>query len=309
MTSLRTPTADRPFRFLAIGECMVEMAPSETAGQFRMGFAGDTFNTVWYLRQLCPNWQTPYLTRVGDDAVSGDLLAMMQSAGIDTGAIGVSSERSVGLYLISLQDGERSFSYWRDRSAARQLAADPAALAAAMDGADLIYASGITLGVLEGEGRANLLNALANARAAGATIAFDSNLRPRLWPSTKAMCDAVMDAAAVSDIVLPSYDDEVDYFGDASPQATLDRYLSAGASTVVVKNGPGEVLYQHNGVTGTYKPTAITTVVDTTAAGDSFNAGFFAGLVETGDMQTAIAQGSNVAAQVIGQRGALVQLA
>ena len=136
----------------------------------------------------------------------------------------------------------------------------------------------------------------------------DSNLRPRLWPSTDAMCDAVMEAATVSDIVLPSYDDEAAYFGDANPQATLDRYLATGATTIVVKNGPGEVLYSQGGTTGTYTPTAIAMVKDTTAAGDSFNAGFFAGLAQTGDMQAAIAQGSEIAAQVISQRGALVPL-
>ena len=308
MTTLRTPTPDQPFRFVALGECMVEMAPSEAAGQFRMGFAGDTFNTIWYLRQLCPAWDTSYVTRVGTDAVSGDMLAMMQATGINTSHIGQATDRSVGLYLISLQDGERSFSYWRDRSAARHLAADPAALSAAMAGADLIYASGITLAILEDNGRDNLLAALDTARKAGATVAFDSNLRPRLWPSTAALRDAVMAAAAVSDIVLPSYDDEVVYFGDTSPQATLDRYLATGATTVVVKNGAGEVLYQHNGSTGTYRPKAITKVVDTTAAGDSFNAGFFAGLAATGDMKQAIGKGADVAAKVISHRGALVPL-
>ena len=36
-------------RVLAIGECMAELAPSDTDGDFRLGFAGDTFNTAWYL--------------------------------------------------------------------------------------------------------------------------------------------------------------------------------------------------------------------------------------------------------------------
>jgi len=160
MTKLRPLNADRPFRFAAIGECMVEMAPAEGAGLFKQGFAGDTFNTVWYLRQLCPDWQTPFVTKVGSDSVSADLITMMQGAGIDTDHVGVSQDRTMGLYLISLKDGERSFSYWRDMSAAKQLAADAAALGAALAGADLVYASGITLAILDDSGRETLMTRL-----------------------------------------------------------------------------------------------------------------------------------------------------
>ena len=301
----RLPT-DRPLKFVAIGECMVEMAPAGEAGQFAMGFAGDTFNTIWYLKRLCPDWQAQYITRVGTDAVSDDMLAMMAEAGIDTGHVVQSADRSVGLYLISLMNGERSFSYWRDRSAARQLAADRADLDVALDGADLIYFSGITMAVLEGEGRSTLLAAIAQARANGATIAFDSNLRPRLWASTVDMCAAVMDAASVSDIVLPSYDDEVLYFGDTAPQDTLERYRKAGAGTVIVKNGEGSVLFAHGAESGSVTPQPAKDIRDTTAAGDSFNAGIFAGLAQTGDMRKAITLASDIAGQVIGQRGALV---
>lgn len=287
---------------------MVEMAPAAEPGQFRMGFAGDTFNTLWYLRQLCPQWQTPYLTRVGNDGISRDMLRMMQDAGIDTSLIGQDAARSVGLYLITLLAGERSFSYWRDRSAARQVAADPAAVSSALAHADLIYFSGISMAILEDEGRANLLAALGAARDAGAVIVFDSNLRPRLWSSEQAMCAGVTDAAAVSDMVLPSYDDEALFFKDTSPQETVARYLDLGCRSVVVKNGPGDVHYVHDGASGVVAVAQATAIVDTTAAGDSFNAGCLASLVEDGDIVAAIAKGAEVAAEVIGQRGALVRL-
>ncbi|MBT0957564.1 sugar kinase [Alphaproteobacteria bacterium KMM 3653] len=297
-----------PGRFTAIGECMVEMAPAGSSGQFQMGFAGDTYNTAWYLKQIRPEWALRYVTRVGTDAASGAMLAQMSEAKIETHHIGQSAERSVGLYLISLNDGERSFSYWRDQSAARQLADDPAALAASVADSDVIYFSGITLGILTPKARETLLETLAAARAAGKTTAFDSNLRPRLWGSETEMCDAVMHAAAVSDIVLPSYDDEASYFGDESIDATRDRYLKVGATTVVVKNGPGTVHYAHNGKLGEVSPPPVGEVVDTTAAGDSFNAGFFAGIAGAAPIEAAITLGCQVSGQVIGQRGALVPL-
>jgi len=295
-------------RVTTIGECMVELAPEQQAGLFRQGFAGDTFNTLWYLKSLRPEWTTRYFTRVGDDAVSSEMVAMMANAGIDTDHIAKDAARSVGLYLISLNQGERSFTYWRNQSAARQLGADRAALERAVEGMDLIYLSGITLGILDDAGRATLLDVLRQARAAGATVAFDSNLRVRLWPSVEAMCAAIMEAAAVSDIVLPSYDDEADFFGDADPQATIDRYLRAGAGSVIVKNGAGSVHYNHSGATGVVIPKVQSVIVDTTSAGDSFNAGFFAELGRSGDVEAAIRLACEVAHQVIARRGALVPL-
>ncbi|WP_134014652.1 sugar kinase [Litoreibacter halocynthiae] len=295
-------------RFLSIGECMVEMAPAELAGDFHMGFAGDTFNTAWYLRTLRPDIATRYFSRVGADAVSQSMLDMMSSAGVDTTFIKQDPKRSVGLYLISLKNGERSFSYWRDQSAARTLADDTALLANAMQEANLIYFSGITLAILDAQGRKTLLNALETAHANGKTIAFDSNLRPRLWNSISEMTATVMQAAAVSDIILPSYDDEADFFGDANIDATGTRYLNAGAKTIVIKNGAGAIHYIHDGISHHIEPPSISNIIDTTSAGDSFNAGFFAALDHATSIEDKILFASKIAGQVIGRRGALVPI-
>lgn len=273
-----------------------------------MGFAGDTFNTAWYIKTLAPDWETRFVSRVGTDDVSDRMLAMMTDAGIDTNHIQRSQDRSAGLYLISVTDGERSFSYWRSHSAARQLAADETALTQATDDADVVYFSGITMAILDAAGRARLLGTARKARTAGKTVVFDSNLRPRLWANPDEMTQTVMQAAAVSDIVLPSFDDEAAHFGDADIIATRDRYLEAGASIVVVKDGAGEIHYSKDGQTGCVKPPAATQIVDTTSAGDSFNAGFLVGLAQSGSMQDAIRLAAQVAGQVIAQKGALVPL-
>ncbi len=300
--------SERPLRCLSIGECMAELAPAGAPDTFRLGFAGDTFNTAWYLRALCPDAWVGYFSRVGQDSLSGRMLDMMSGAGIDTSHVARSPERSVGLYLISLDAGERSFSYWREASAARLLADDPARLDRAMGGATLIYFSGITLAILGAKGRKTLLDALTRARSNGRTVAFDPNLRPRLWRDAAEMTDTVMAAAKVSDLVLPSFDDEASHFGDADPEATRARYGKAGAGTIVVKNGAGTVHFQHGGQTGTVSPPPVTEVVDTTAAGDSFNAGLIAALAAGDTIERAILNGAKIAGQVIGQRGALVPL-
>ncbi|MEJ6402475.1 sugar kinase [Yoonia sp. 2307UL14-13] len=292
-------------KFVAVGEAMVEMAPAIEPGQYRLGFAGDTLNTAWYLRQLHADWSVDYLTAVGRDAMSDKMVAFLRDAGIGTDHIQRMSDRTVGLYLITLRDGERQFSYWRGEAAARRLAADLLAL----QEADIVYFSGITLAVQEGDGRDRLLDAMARARSKGAIIAFDSNLRPRLWEGQRQMREWVTKAAAVSDIILPSHDDEATCFGDVNTAATCARYAAQGAQTVVVKNGPGPVHYRHADEEGIVQPAILTDVVDTTAAGDSFNAGFLADFCDGVPVPEAITTASNVARRVIQGRGALVRLA
>ncbi len=295
-------------RFLAIGECMAELAPLDTPGDFRLGFAGDTFNTAWYLRQLRSDAQVAYFTALGSDDISDRMLDFMACAGIGTAHIARCPGRSVGMYLISLNDGERSFSYWRDSSAARLLAGDEAALARAVRSAEFVYFSGITLAILSDAARGRFLQALMWARAQGKIIAFDPNLRPRLWPDQGQMVAAIIQGAEVSDIALPSFEDEAAHFGDADPKATADRYLRAGASTVIVKNGAEPVHFIHHGAMGVVPVARIGRAVDTTSAGDSFNAGYLAALDADLPMESRIALASAVAGQVIAAKGALVSL-
>lgn len=299
----------KPLRFLSIGECMAELAPVGSPDGYRLGFAGDTFNTAWYLRLLLPDAAVRYFSRVGDDSLSSRMLEMMSKSGIETTHVARDAGRSLGLYLISLRDGERSFSYWRDTSPARQLADDRNALDAAIRDADLVYISGITLAIVGPEGRRTLLDALRRGRDAGRIVAFDPNLRPRLWADTAEMCRAVMDAARVCDIALPSFEDEAVHFGDIDAQATAERYAGAGAATIVVKNGDGPVIYRENGRAGSVVPPTVAEVVDTTSAGDSFNAAVLAGLFNGQPIEAAILSACRVAGQVIGHPGALVPVA
>ncbi|MDW4499669.1 sugar kinase [Sulfitobacter sp. D35] len=296
-------------RILSIGECMIEMAPSGTPGQFSMNFAGDTLNTAWYLRKLLPQgFSVEYLTDIGMDSASHKMRAFMEEHGIGTGQIRMRQDRTVGLYLIELEGAERHFSYWRGQSAARCLADDPERLADAVRNTGLVYFSGITLAILDPAGRHALLTAVEEARRHGTTVAFDPNLRPGLWDSHEEMCAAVMSAASHSDIVLPSFEDEASFFNDADGSATAQRYAGQGASLVVVKNGAGALVTLHEGETAEHTPRPVEDAVDTTAAGDSFNAAFLAEWIEKGAVAPAVARGCAVSGEVIRHRGALVAL-
>ena len=294
-------------RIVSIGECMVELAPTGD-GHFALGYAGDTFNTAWYLRRLLPEAAVDYLSAVGEDAVSARMLDFLASEGIGTTHIRRLRDRSVGLYLIQVDRGERSFAYWRSTSAARNLADDPKVLAAGLAGARLAYLSGITLAILAPEPRAALLSALRVARAAGTLVAFDPNIRPALWPDADVMRRALTEGAAHADIILPSFDDEAQHFGDATPEATARRYAAAGAGLVVVKDGPNPVVSLQAGVLETHRlPAPAATPVDSTAAGDSFNAAFLAVWLQDKPLAQAVSAGATLAAKVIAAPGALVR--
>lgn len=294
-------------RIVSIGECMVELAPLDAQSDFRMGFAGDTLNTAWYLAKLLKNSpQVEYLTAVGTDRLSDQMVQFLNQEGIGTRFIMRRPDRSVGLYMIQLQDGERSFSYWRGQSAARTLAQNANEYSPALDGAEMVYFSGITLAILPDKDRAGFLEVLRHFRKAGGTVAFDTNLRPKLWSDPETMKAAITAAAQVSDIILPSFDDEAFWFGDPTPHDTATRYAKLGARVVVVKNGSGDIHALSNGVASLHMPARVDSVIDSTAAGDSFNAGFLAEWIAGNALDDAIHTGARLAARVVGHRGALV---
>ena len=295
-------------RFLAIGECMAELAPASSDAEYRLGFAGDTFNTAWYLARLSPELDVALFTAIGTDRISQQMRATVLESGIEDQFIQGLDDLTLGLYLISLNNGERSFSYWRGQSAARQMLRDKAFFASALDQSDIIYFSGITLAILDQSQRETLIEGLKAARSAGKIIVFDPNLRPRLWDDTTQMTDVIMHGASVCDVALPSFEDEATWFNDADPEATLKRYQKAGASTVIVKNGADPVCYSQNAQQGRVAVTPLSKVVDTTAAGDSFNAEIISGLVNDTPIAQSIERACKLAASVVQGKGALVPI-
>ena len=294
-------------RFVSIGECMIEMAGGEDR-QYRLGYAGDTLNTAWYMRALLgADWSVDYFTALGEDRYSSDIRAFLEANGIGTKFIGTVKGRRPGLNMIHQEHGDRHFTYWRDQSAARLMAEDKGALDAALEGASMVYFSGITLAILHPRARGRLLGAVVKAREAGAKIVFDTNLRPALWTNQRVMASMLTAAASLCDIVLPTHGDEAPVFGDKSVQETAERYLELGVEEVVVKDGANPALIATASERVKVGPPPGAVVVDPTGAGDSFNGAYLSARLAGKSLREAAEAAHRVAGIVIGQRGALVE--
>ncbi len=292
---------------LAIGEVMAEIR-QEPASGFRVGFAGDTFNTAVYCaRAFGPTARIGYCTRVGCDPLSRAFLNAAKDEGIDVSQVAFDRERNIGIYAVSTDDtGERSFHYWRGNSAARRLFASgetPDSLPAAR----IVYLSGITLAILQPSARERLVEHLRNLRGRNAChVAFDSNYRPRLWENAATARRTVGEMWRIADIALPSVDDEIALFGDADEEAVIARFAASDLHACAIKRGELGPLSPHLDRDAHPEFAPAPDVVDTTAAGDSFNGGYLAAFLRGEDERRCLLAGHDIASRVVGAPGALI---
>jgi 2-dehydro-3-deoxygluconokinase len=294
-------------RFICVGECMVELARG-TDGRFALSYGGDTFNTAVYLARA--GRAVGYATALGDDPYSAGILSIAKKEGISTDLIAILPGRMPGLYLIETdRAGERSFWYWRDRAPARELfeGAHGGPVADAFGQASMVYFSGVTLSLYSESALDRFAAALLAAKARDTRIAMDSNFRLRGWGGDKPRARAVFKRFwELSDIALPTFDDERALWGDATPADTVARLKALGVAEVVIKNGSAGAVVDSGGTQILVACPRPVEPVDTTAAGDSFNAGYLAARIKGAEASEAAVAGHRLAAVVIQHRGAIV---
>lgn len=301
------PLSWKSGRVVSVGECMVELSRGSDQ-RFGLGYGGDTFNTAVYLTRA--GVEVAYATALGDDPYSGGILDLARREGVATDLILTVPGRLPGLYLIeTIADGERSFWYWRDRAPARELfeLAGADRIAEGFREAALVYFSGVTLSLYSPTGLDRFAAALQAAKGAGAKVAMDSNYRPRGWGGEIDRARRTFERFwRLADIAMPTLEDEQALWGDEDAAATADRLKGLGVLEVVVKMG-ARGAFVTSGGTGEIVPAeANVRAVDTTAAGDSFNAAYLAARKSGASARQAAARGNKLAAAVIQHRGAIV---
>lgn len=293
---------------VAIGECMLELSrPSSATSAWQLHSGGDTFNTAVYLARL--GFDIRYLTALGKDRFSDIMRAEWQAEGVAIDMVLTHPDRVPGLYAISVDElGERSFTYWRQESAARALFECPGVDLALRNAerARLLFLSGITLAVLEPVAQEKLIALAKQVRANGGLVAFDCNYRPRLWNGAAAARRVFDRIAPAIDIVLPSIEDQREVYGDTDTEAAIRRWSSMGVKEIVVKQGAQGATVWFEGKSEQVIGRAISDVRDTTGAGDAFNGGYLAARLAGKDPLEAAAAGNLLAGAVVRHAGAVI---
>lgn len=296
--------------FVAVGECLVELT-HQSSTELRLGFAGDTYNTAVYVRRILGNNDlVSYVTAVGDDWYSEALLTEMTFQGIVPQAMRIPGQ-TPGLYFVRNDSiGERTFTYHRaDSPATMMFSSDwPASLDRTILTGDLIYLSAITLQVLSHSAREHLLTLLEQAHIAGATVAFDSNYRARGWSSAAHAVEVITAVSRFVDVALPTLEDEQALRPGKSAERVIETYHSLGVTEVVMKDGTNPTMISINGQLEYIPLDLIVEPVDTTGAGDSFNAGYLARRQQGGSPRDAVRLGQALSAEVVAHRGAIIPL-
>lgn len=288
-------------RIVCVGEAMVELSPQHR--DWHVYYGGDTLNVALHLTRL--DHRVAYFTALGSDPFAGRMRSDWAREGMDVSLVLSHPQRSTGLYAIETDGkGERRFSYWRGESAARELFDCEGIEQAEAEArkADLLSFSLISLAILPDAGRERLLALASDVRAAGGKVAFDSNYRPRLWQSADAAREWHARALTVADIGLPTLEDDRALGAGDSAEAIADHWHRGGAGEVVVKMGTEGCLLPDGRI---MEPPVPLIALDTSGAGDAFDAGYLAARMRGASPGESALQGHKLAGWTVMRQGAI----
>lgn len=296
------PTPSRP-EITVFGEAMIELSELK-ADQARLGVAGDCFNVSVYMARA--GLGVTFASAVGDDPMSDRVVDAFQAEGIDTSLVLQTPRKAPGLYAVNLDDqGERSFTYWRENSAARTFFQHPdsATVQNKVANASHLYLSGITLSIFSERDLQTLIDLVARAADHGCTIVFDTNYRPNGWHHKTQARAAIGRILPYVTTALPTLEDEMALYGFETVQDCVAFWQAAGAKEIVVKSGPKGAYTQAD---GWIAPPQVIKPTDTTGAGDSFNGAYLAARLRGHSITQAVTMAHQLAGQVIKSPGAIL---
>jgi len=295
-----------PARIVVLGDLMLDVvfAPdqalehgTDVPGRVSFVQGGSAANTARWLARL--GARTTLIAAVGRDPVGRALVEAVREDGVQARVMRVAAARTGRIGVVLAPDGERSFV--ADRGAADHLA--PTDLRAAWFArADALHVPVYSL-LSEPLGLAGRL-AVKLSRDAGATVSVDlASIGPLLAKGRRAARELIEEVAP--DLLFATAAESGALLGRREVEGLLEL-----ASTAVVKRGSkGATVLARSGEANLRFEVATDhlTTVDTTGAGDAFDAGFLVAWFAaraTGRSQPAALQRATVA----GHRAAARQL-
>ena len=272
-----------------------------------LSYGSDTSNTAIYLSRL--GVDVGYITALGDDPYSDEMIANWQREGVDTRLVIRAVGRLPGLYCMRTDEqGERSFYYWRERAPARDLFSftDFFEGQKSLIVTDFIYLSGTTLSLFSDKTLPDFVDLLDAQRAHGGKVIFATNHRSSCWSSDDRAKEIYTEVLKRVDMALPALDDEKYLFNDKNATECATRYHAAGVSEVVVKMGIDGCMVSRQGLREEIPLLVPRKAKDTTGAGDSFNGAYLAARFKGRKPAEAALIAQRLAGKVVMHSGAII---
>lgn len=302
-----TTPAPPAWDVVALGEAMVEFNQTNPGQpQYLQGFGGDTSNAA--IAAARAGASTAYLTRLGADAFGDALAQLWKHEEVDTGGLERDPQRPTGVYFVTHGPQGHQFSYLRSGSAASAMTPDwlqQPQVQARLRNTAILHVSGISMAIST-SACDTVLEAMHQARNAGVMVAFDPNLRLRLWPLARARA-CIGEALSLCHVFLPGTEDLHSLTGLDDAHAMADWCHDKGAANVVLKQGSEGAMVSGN--TGrTTIPARCATLVDATGAGDCFDGNLLARMAAGDTLEAAARYANQAAALAVQGFGAVAPL-
>lgn len=277
VSPLTPRSAKQELDVTCLGEALVDFLPSKRGARVREVpnwtpcLGGAPANVAVGLSRL--GAKSALVGVTGDDEFGYFLKDGLAREGVDVRGLRQTTEGKTGLGFVSLtRDGERSFTFYRVRSAETFLhARDTAKLPAAK-----VLHFG-TNSLLHDDARAAVQGAVTRAFDAGCITSVDPNLRLHLWKDPRVLQRLLMTLWPRCAVVKLSEEEIAFATGATRPEAALTRLEQRGVLLPIVTLGAKGALLRLHGETR-HVPAPRVKVIDTTGAGDGFMAGFLYGL-------------------------------
>ncbi|MGE7139252.1 carbohydrate kinase family protein [Luteibacter sp. NPDC031894] len=208
------------------------------------------------------------------------LLKSLTELGVGTEDVARTDEARTALAFVAHDDkGDRSFSFYRP-PAADLLFRPEHFRREAFDRLAIFHVCSNSL--TEAAIAATTVEGMRRARAAGALVSFDMNLRPALWPRDEAPLPRLWEALHEADVIKLSAEEfAFIHAGAGSDDAVLERLWRGKARLLLVTDGAEPMHWFTRAARGTLQGYRVD-AVDTTAAGDAFVGGLLARLAAEG---------------------------
>ena len=206
-----------------------------------------------------------FIGRVGRDSVGKFLIKQAEKAGLDKLDIQIDAKRNTTLAFVTLNAGERDFSFFRTDTADYHIYGDKINLGN-YENLNIVHLGSLMLS--EQIGREFARDTIKKIRGANKLFSFDVNFRLDLYESADEAIKAYAPFVEQADILKFS-DDEITLFTGKSDAGEAARSLYKPDRLLIVTMGSRGSAYYYNDLAGTV-PTNPVKPVDTTGAGDAF---------------------------------------